>query len=133
MNDTSIHQAIGEYRFDDFLAIVNDKNMDWRDERGYTPLHFAVLTDQVEIVKRLIELGVDLDAKSYKNEDTAIMFACKYGWFDIAEALAVGGADVKLVNLANKTAADYAKDFIQRFVEEHLTTTHELNSPITFV
>ena len=45
------------------------------DDKGDTPLHWAVLLDNGPMVKFLLEHGADLSSKN-KNGNNAIMIAC---------------------------------------------------------
>ena len=121
----SPHYHLARHQVDEFLEIVNKKSMDWRDENGRTPLHYAVFINSMPAVNHLISMGADLDAQEYMDEATAIMYAAKYGYFDMALKLAWAGANVQLVDNKQKTARDYAKEFVRTFIDEHLMETRE--------
>ena len=70
MKDT-IHKMIAECRFIDFHDYINKKNMDWRNEKGFTPLHVAVEKGYDDFANVLIDMGADLDAQTYAEKDTA--------------------------------------------------------------
>ena len=62
---------------------------------GGTPLHIAVLADQTEVVKLLVENGANLNAKA-KDEHggTPLHWAAFFGRAEIAKGLIEGDADV---------------------------------------
>ncbi len=64
-----------------------------RDAKGFTPLHFAVLRGQLLVVARLIDAGADVNARTRDNI-TPLVFAAAGGHFPIVQLLIDAGADV---------------------------------------
>lgn len=72
--------------------------IDTADSRGWTPLHLAVVENNVEAVRILLEQGATAGKRS-RGGDTPLHFAAKYGHVGCAEILLEGGA---LVNVAGR-------------------------------
>jgi len=60
----------------------------------------------LEIVKTLIENGLDINSKLYDG-NTPLMAACRNIHFDVAEFLLKNGADVNAKNIYKYTALEY--------------------------
>lgn len=75
---------------------------------GWTPLHYAATGPDKALVAWLIERGAALDARS-PNGTTPLMMAARYGDQDSAALLLAQGADAKLRNDKNLSAADFAR------------------------
>jgi hypothetical protein len=90
---TALHEA----------AWNGDRNMAWiliaagadpnvpHTEGGSTPLHYAILTNHVEIVKLLLEHGADVKAR-YRGGSTALHLAAGRGHTEIGRLLISKGA-----------------------------------------
>jgi ankyrin repeat protein len=63
-----------------------------RDYYGRTPLHAAVLSGHQEVVKELLDYGVDTSAVDSKAQTAPHLAAQRYS-LKILELLLVGGAD----------------------------------------
>lgn len=82
--------------------------IDGRDERGLTPLMWAVkLEDRDEMVQVLSELGADVDLAS-DNGNTALAMAAGAGNLSGVESLLEAGADADHQNERGTTALIYA-------------------------
>lgn len=68
-------------------------DIDAHDDKGWTPLIFAVARKRIDVVAKLIDRGADMDAR---NSDgyTALMFAVTGGHEQTVRLLAERGADV---------------------------------------
>lgn len=75
---------------------------------GWTPLHYAASGPGTAIVKLLLERGAQIDAPS-PNRSTPLMMAARYGASESAELLLARGANAKLRNDRDLTAADFAR------------------------
>ncbi len=75
---------------------------------GWTPLHYAATGPDKALVGWLIDRGAALDARS-PNGTTPLMMAARYGNPDSADLLLAKGADAKLRNEKNLSAADFAR------------------------
>lgn len=73
----------------------------------YTALQYAVMGNQLANLKKLIELGANLEATNVEG-DTALMLAVKYNHHEIVGALLNAGANNNHVNKLGRTALHYA-------------------------
>ncbi|KAL5248765.1 hypothetical protein ACHWQZ_G017821 [Mnemiopsis leidyi] len=65
---------------------------------GGTPLMFASVMGQTDIVKWLLEVGCDINAQDENNKWTALMQAVFHGHYRVVEYLLSAGADPELGN-----------------------------------
>lgn len=75
---------------------------------GWTPLHYAASGPEPKVVALLLDRGASIDAPS-PNGTTPLMMAARYGTIDAADLLLQRGADPKLKNQRDLTAADFAE------------------------
>lgn len=110
--------------------ITHIDNINISNEKGITPLMYAVSYSNSEIVKYLIDNKADVNAKNNMGT-TVLMFACSYSQDSkIIDLLIDNGADINIENSNGKTALDYIKnntklnqtDTIKRF-----STTETVN------
>lgn len=76
-----------------------------RNRVGQTPLHWAVLMDDVAMVRHLLAVGADVNAQVQSDEtysaswgDTPLHLAARQGWVRIAKILIADGANVNAAN-----------------------------------
>lgn len=77
---------------------------------GWTPLHYAASTGQLEIARFLLEHQAEVDAPS-PNGTTPLMMAARGGHIHVAKILLDAGADVFLKNAIGFNAADFAERY----------------------
>lgn len=77
----------------------------------------AVMYQDVEEVKKLVQNGVDIDYQDDANQTTALMLACNYGLVEIAAYLVEQGADLNLQNKQGHTALIAAAGRSRELVE----------------
>ncbi|XP_076808592.1 ankyrin repeat and SAM domain-containing protein 6-like [Clavelina lepadiformis] len=75
---------------------------------GATPLMYASINGQLNMIKLLIDCGADIDAKDYENGWTALMQATYYGKNEAAIFLIQCGANVHIPARNGVTAFDMA-------------------------
>ncbi|MAO08368.1 MAG: hypothetical protein CL596_06620 [Alteromonas sp.] len=92
-------QAATEIPSSNEVKISKNKNV--------TPLCLAISKGDVDGVKKLIELGVDIEKKS--NGLEPIHYAARYNQVEIMKALVEGGANIHSKCDKGHTALDYAK------------------------
>ena len=109
-------------------------NLNIQDEYGYTPLIYAILKDNIEIVELLLNAGADIkivklllnaDAdvdKQNINGDTALIFAVKN--LEIVKLLLDSGADIDKQNNKGYTALTAAASNNNLEVVEFLLDYH---------
>ena len=74
---------------------------------GWTPLHYAATNAHLEIMDLLLENHAYIDAES-PNKTTPLMMAAQYGNADAVKLLLEAGADATLRNQLGLTAIDFA-------------------------
>ena len=92
-------------------ADVNSRTQDVEDEApgagGRTAVTNAAMNGHTETVKKLVEMGADVNARQ-KDGWTALHLAAKNGWEDTVETLVKLGIDVNAKNDVDMTALHYA-------------------------
>ncbi len=64
-----LHQSSVEHRLNNSRHLIDSgADVNAGDENGYTPLHFAVNADSVEVVRYLLDSGANLEAVNDKGE-----------------------------------------------------------------
>lgn len=89
----------------DLLALGADPNTS--DERGVTPLMFAVQSGNFDLVELLVEKGANVNA-SPKNGNTALHAAVMAANDSIAELLIRNGAEINAKNVRGLTPLHFA-------------------------
>lgn len=89
---------------------------------GWAPLHYAASGGGVEVIRVLLEHHAYIDAES-PNRTTPLMMAARYDSEESIRLLLDEGADAKLRNEQNMTAADFARgvdrESAARLIEQH--------------
>lgn len=75
---------------------------------GWTALHYAAASGSLPIIQRLLDESAFIDAES-PNKTTPLMMAARGGHAAVIKLLLEEGADPKLKNEADMTAADFAR------------------------
>lgn len=75
---------------------------------GWTPLHYAATNGHTEVMSMLLDQSAYIDAES-PNGTTPLMLAAMYGTTASVKLLLEAGADPSLRNQAGMTALDFAK------------------------
>ncbi|MBL6621567.1 MAG: ankyrin repeat domain-containing protein [Rickettsiales bacterium] len=94
------------------IKLLKDKgmNLNIRDKiAGLTPLHYAVISGNLDAMQELIEFGADIDVVC-NNADTALHYACDLNKEEAVNILLDSGANTSLRNKDNKTAKEIARD-----------------------
>lgn len=89
--------------------LKNGQNPDEVFENRYTLLLPSACCGDEKLVKLLIEHGSDLNFKNASGA-TALILACKHGFYDIASLLIENGADINIKDSEGKTALSYAEE-----------------------
>ena len=115
-----LHHAAWAGDLEVFKAIVEaggdidrKRNTVWRPNggvngRGNMPIHFAVMYRRVDIVKYLLQLGVDIDAAGEQGY-TPLHISVKFNYPELMELLLLSGARTDMITRDEKTARDLAK------------------------
>lgn len=94
------------------IHLLNDgwnPNIRDKDGNNSTPLSYACIRGQIEIVSLLLEFGADITAID-DNGDTALHDACYYGHFEIVKLLLKHHAKRRVQNKQRIRPIDYARD-----------------------
>jgi len=94
------------------IKLLKDKGMDLNIKdriSGRTPLHYAVISDNLAAMQQLIKFGADIDVVC-NNADTALHYACDLNKEEAVKILLDSGANTSLRNKDNKTAEEIARD-----------------------
>jgi ankyrin repeat protein len=83
------------------------------NKTGWTPLHYAATSGQIEIMQLLLDENAYIDAAS-PNGTTPLMMAARYGSDKAVRLLLDAGADPTLRNQLRMTAADFANSVSRR-------------------
>lgn len=84
--------------------VENDADV---NKPGWTPLHYAASTGQVQVIEFLLEQSAYIDAES-PNGTTPLMMAAMYGSPEAVKVLIQAGADLNIKNQLGMTALDFA-------------------------
>ena len=82
----------------------NGFNGQFRDREGWSPLHRAAEGGNLEILKKLLNNGADVNDKNEGNGNNALMVASEEGHEEIVQELIKRGADVNAINDEQKSA-----------------------------
>lgn len=74
---------------------------------GVSPLCIAISKGDLEVIKKLVEYGANVNAKS--NEMTPLMFAARYNKVEILKFLVSKGAKINAKDSKGFTALKYAE------------------------
>jgi hypothetical protein len=77
------------------------------NKTGWAPLHYAATTGQLAIMELLLDQNAYIDAES-PNGTTPLMMAAHYGTPEAVKLLLEAGADPSLKNQLGLTAIDFA-------------------------
>jgi uncharacterized protein len=96
---SQLHAAAYNGNVDIVLRLLADGTQpDVRDEKGYTALLWAsfraAVTDQVPVIRALIQAGADPNAATNAGDANCLIFAAQSGNEPAVAALIAGGADV---------------------------------------
>ncbi len=138
---TPLNYSILNKQFKVAKLLINNPNININklDEKGFSPLHIAVIFNQKEILKLLIEKEANLDIKTVNSEgletclynglfsplamvlkgidilfnygrnNTPLHLAVIYNNKEMTQMLVHAGADLNKTNSKSKKAIDYAK------------------------
>ena len=104
----TIHSAVGGGDVEavkEFLAAGADVNV--KDKRRFTPLHWASISGHKEAVELLIDNGADVNAMR-GGGGTPLSYAASWGHEEIVELLIANGADVNVKDAFSETPLDVA-------------------------
>jgi len=102
----------------DLLMLLIDNGADIFDfdEEGVSILDMAITYDNVEMVKYLIENGIDVNKTNRRSGFTSLMAAACYGRVEIAKILLKNNVDQTAKDLKGFTAIDFARKMNKKSV-----------------
>jgi ankyrin repeat protein len=90
--------------------IAQGADVNLASEDNWTPLMRAANNNHVEVVKALVQADAALDVQLYPSSyyagQTALHFACAYGFTDVAKTLILAGANTHIKDTSNQTPLD---------------------------
>ncbi|XP_052794552.1 uncharacterized protein LOC128227766 isoform X1 [Mya arenaria] len=86
------------------LLDVEPGNIDFSlDNRGDNPIHLAARRGKLEIIKKMVQAGANVDQQNQAGGNTAMHYAAKYGYLDVVRYLQSEGADLNPYNSEGET------------------------------
>lgn len=83
--------------------LFNDCDVKYMDERGRTSLHLAVLSNNLEIINLLLEKGMNINIKSYGEDQTPLHLAAFGSNTQTLDFLLYKGGDLEVKDNKNWT------------------------------
>ena len=92
------------------LLLAGGANVNAEDDGGYSSLDLAVINNNIEAVKLLLEYHCNIN---HVNQDsfTPLHSACRYGLQDVASLLIASGADLTIPDGQGRTAVQLAQRY----------------------
>jgi ankyrin repeat protein len=112
-----------------YFLLKNEKDIDFEDECGRTFLMAAIYHGQLDIVKKIVKLGANIEKKS-DGGLTAYLYACKTtDNIEIIKYLIDIGADMNAQNDYNDNALFIAAEYNKNLqIVEFLSKYYDVNS-----
>jgi ankyrin repeat protein len=97
------------------------------DEEGVSVFEMAITYGNIEMVKYLIDKGVDVNDTKRKSRFTPLMAAACYGRVDVAKLLIENGADTQAIDIKGISVTDFARKMNKKSILELLD--YDENAP----
>ena len=114
-----LHAAASAGRLACIEVLVRKVNVDQKDKRGDTALHWACSRGNLEVVKLLTTNGATVNAKNNSGA-TPIFIACYNGHYEAVDYLIQKGASLSLQNMNGDTPLHIAISFNQLSIVDSL-------------
>ena len=75
-----------------------------QDMEGYTLIHIAAVSNDIEVMKMALDRGVPIDLPNSNNSKTAFHLACKSGSLKMATFLLQRGANLHAKDIQGQTS-----------------------------
>jgi len=102
-----------------------------RDVDGNTPLHFAVMSENEEMARLLVEAGADLSLKGCSGGNTAFMMLIQSRKIDLIKLFLLHDVPVTFTNNDGHTPLDLAQQILSDTTPTSKMNWHDLISQIT--
>ena len=86
------------------------------DDEGVSIFDLAITYDNIDIVKYILEKGIDVNNTKRRSGFTSLMAAACYGRVEVAKLLLENGANQKAQDLKGFTAIDFARKMNKKSV-----------------
>ena len=116
---TMLHAAASAGQLACIDLLVKRVNVDEKDKRGDTALHWSCARGNMDVIKKLIEHGASINMKN-NNAATAIYNACYNGHNTAVDFLIQRGASLSIQNAAGDTPLHVAISFNQLSIVDSL-------------
>ena len=132
MGDTALNVAVGnqcERAMGALARLGADVNIQG-PRSGHTPLMHAVVDEQIEIARILLDQGALIDMVTTRERDTALMYAVIRDNAPLVELLVDRGANIRWINRHGQTALTLCRNRkIQRILIGALLASTRLSTP----
>ena len=92
----TLHEAVASADIDEVKRLISEgHDVNSRDNKGQTPLHFAANRGQKEILEVLLANGADIEARDGRWHNTALLNASVRGRKEVVELLLEKGANIE--------------------------------------
>lgn len=91
------------------LLIKNGANVNFQDAFGVAPLHGASRTNQLEVIKLLVENKADVNLPTTTGKETPLHYAARYNNPDVVKFLLEKGANKEAKDASGTTPYEAAK------------------------
>ena len=98
--------------FDDKVLIFDKYNISLKsiDNKGNTALHYAVISQNLDLIKKVLQWGIDINKVNENGETALIKAAMLVNDTNILEYLISKGANKKITTEFGETAFDLANE-----------------------
>jgi ankyrin repeat protein len=105
-----IHKAVIKSNLNGVVALLKEHPdlLESKNNLGQTPLHVAIIHNQLEIAELLLANGADVNARDPHNQTPLILSLWVYNHDKMMRLLLAKGADVNLSDKWSMTALAYA-------------------------
>lgn len=110
------------------LLIDNGADTDEFDDEGVSILDNAIAYNSIELVKYMIDKGVDVNRTNRRSKFTPLMGVACYGRVEIGELFLENGVDKEAVDVKGFKATDFARKMNKKSILKLLD--YNENTPI---
>jgi len=106
----------------DLIMLLIDSGADIHDfdEEGVSIFEMAITYNNIDVVKHLIEDGIDVSVTHRRSGFTPLMAAACYGRTEIAKLLIEQGADINAMDSKGISVTDFARKMNKKSILELL-------------